>query len=138
MTRRQNATVRPAQLEAVSTESSERERIADQAERELFEWKKMILMERRLGDTFAAVIIAVWKDGFTVELTDQFIEGFVHVSEIVDDYYQFEPHNSSLIGKDTGNRFSLGDRLRVQVARVDKLLRRAYFVPVLARGRRSR
>ena len=77
--RRQAPDLPPRQLEAIASESSERERIADQAERELFEWKKMILMERHLGDTFDAIIIAVWKDGFTVELIDQFIEGFVPV-----------------------------------------------------------
>lgn len=128
----------PAQLEVIATESSERERLADQAERELIEWKKMILMERHLGETFEAIIISVWKDGFNVELVDHFIEGFVHVSEISDDYYQFEPRTRSLTGKHTRQRFRLGDRLPVQVARVDKLLRRAHFTPVLARKRRSR
>ena len=71
-------------------ESSERERLADQAERELFEWKKMLLMEQHLGDTFEAIIIAVWKDGFVVELVDYFIEGSVPVAEIPDDYYQLD------------------------------------------------
>ena len=59
--RRQAPDLPRAQLEAIASESSERERIAAQAERELFEWKKMILMERHLGDTFDAVIIAVSK-----------------------------------------------------------------------------
>jgi ribonuclease R len=127
-----------AQLEAIAAESSERERLADQAERELIEWKKMILMERHLGDTFEAIVIAVWKDGLTMELIDHFIEGFVHVADMPDDYYQFEPSARTLIGKYTRQRFRLGDRLPVQVARVDKLLRRAYFVPVLAARRRSR
>ena len=63
-------------------------RIAAQAERELFEWKKMILMEQHLGDTFDAIIIAVSKDGFTVELIDQFIEGFVPVADLPDGQYQ--------------------------------------------------
>ena len=73
------------QLEAIAAESSERERTADQAERELFDWKKMILMEQHLGETFEAIIIAVWNDGFTVELIDYFIEGFVPRAEIPDD-----------------------------------------------------
>jgi ribonuclease R len=128
----------PAQLEAIASESSERERQADQAERELLEWKKMILAERRLGDTFPGIIIAVWKDGFAVELVDQFIEGFVPVADITDDYYQLDSNVSALIGRRTGRRFRLGDRLEVQVTRVDKLMRRAYFLPVLAPRRRSR
>src|SRR5205814_1484302 len=64
---RKKETIIPvAQPEAIATEPSERERLADQAERELFDWKKMLLMEQHLGDTFEAIIIAVWKDGFVV------------------------------------------------------------------------
>ncbi len=138
MARRGQMPIAPAQLEAIATESSERERLADQAERELIEWKKMILIESHLGETFEAIVISVWKDGFNVELIEHFIEGFVHVSEISDDYYQFDPGTRSLTGKRTRQRFRLGDRLPVQVVRVDKLLRRAHFAPVLARKRRSR
>jgi ribonuclease R len=138
MSRRLQNLPNSAQLEAIATESSERERLADQAERELLEWKKMILMERHLGDTFDAIIIAVWKDGFTVELTDQFVEGFASVNEMPDDYYQLEPASRALIGRRTKRRFRLGDRIRVQVTRVDKLLRRAYFRPVVARTDSSR
>jgi ribonuclease R len=138
MGRRSQPAVPAAQLEAIASESSERERLADQAERELFDWKKMLLMEQHLGDTFDAVIIAVWRDGFSVELIDYFIEGFVSVAEIPDDYYQLDQGSHALIGRHTQQRFRLGDRIRVQVARVDKLLRRAYFLPVLARKRGSR
>jgi ribonuclease R len=138
MGRRTQAAVPPAQLEAIASESSERERLADQAERELFDWKKMLLLEQHLGDTFEAVIIAVWRDGFSVELIDYFIEGFVAVAEIPDDYYQLDQASRALVGRHTHQRFRLGDRITVQVARVDKLLRRAYFLPVLARKRSSR
>jgi ribonuclease R len=135
--RKKEPVVPAAQLEAIATESSERERLADQAERELFEWKKMLLMEQHLGDTFEAIIIAVWKDGFVVELVDYFIEGSVPVAEIPDDYYQLDPASHALIGRRSKQRFRLGDRLTVQVVRVDKLFRRAYFLPVLARKRGS-
>lgn len=136
--RRSQPAVSGAQLETIATESSERERLADQAERELFDWKKMLLMEQHLGDTFEAIIIAVWRDGFSIELLDHFIEGFVPVAEIPDDYYQLDQASHALVGRRSKQRFRLGDRLAVQVARVDKLLRRAYFVPVLARKRSSR
>lgn len=136
--RKKQPAVPPAQLEAIAAESSERERLADQAERELFDWKKMLLMERHLGDTFEAIIIAVWKDGFAVELVDYFIEGFVPVADIPNDYYQLDPASHALIGRHSKQRFRLGDRIPVQVARVDKLFRRAYFLPVLARKRGSR
>jgi ribonuclease R len=136
--RKTEPVVSAAQLEAIASESSERERLADQAERNLFEWKKMLLMEQHLGDTFEAIIIAVWKDGFVVELVDYFIEGSVPVSEIPDDYYQLDPAAHALIGRHTKQRFRLGDRITVQVARVDKLFQRAYFLPVVARKRGSR
>jgi ribonuclease R len=119
-----------AQIEAIARESSERERQADQAERELFEWKKMLLMEQHLGETFEAIVIAVWRDGFAIELIDFFIEGFVPVAEIPDDYYQLDPSLHALIGRHTKKRFRIGDRIPVQVVRVDKLLRRAYFLPM--------
>jgi ribonuclease R len=148
ISRKADPAVPPAQLETIATESSERERLADQAERELFDWKKMLLIERHLGDTFDAIIIAVWRDGFSIELIDYFIEGFVPVAEIPNDYYQLDQTLHALVGRHTRQRFRLGDRIKVQVARVDKLLRRAYFLPVepaaqrtgalLARKRRSR
>jgi ribonuclease R len=142
MVRRAQSPIPPAQLEAIASESSERERQADQAERELFEWKKMLLMEQHLGEVFEAIIIAVWRDGFAIELIDYFIEGFVPAAEIPDDHYQLDQAAHALIGRHTKKRFRIGDRLPVQVARVDKLLRRAYFVPqsgpVLARKRSSR
>ncbi len=94
---RRQSPLRMGQLEAIATESSERERTADQAERELIEWKKMILMERHLGETFEAIIIAVWKDGFTVELIDQFIEGFVPSSDLPESHYRFDPTERILI-----------------------------------------
>jgi len=135
MSRRTEPAVPAAQLEAIASESSERERQADQAERELLEWKKMLLMEQRLGETFDAIIIGVWRDGFAIELIDFFIEGFVPVADIPDDYYQLDANLHALIGRHTKQRYRIGDRIPVQVVRVDKLLRRAYFLPLgRARG----
>jgi len=130
MSRRTEPAVPSAQLEAIASESSEREREADQAERELFEWKKMLLMEQRLGETFDGIIIGVWRDGFAIELIDFFIEGFVPVADIPDDYYQLDANLHALVGRHTKQRYRIGDRIPVQVVRVDKLLRRAYFLPV--------
>src|SRR5437660_1040240 len=129
ISRKTEPAVSQAQLEAIATESSERERLADQAERELFDWKKMLLIEQHFGDTFEAIIIAVWRDGLSIELIDYFIEGFIAVAEIPDDYYQLDQRQHAFVGRRTGQTFRLGDRIDVQVARVDKLLRRAYFVP---------
>jgi ribonuclease R len=135
---RRKSFIQPGQLEAIASESSERERTSDQAERELIDWKKMILMERHLGDVFEAIIIAVWKDGFTVELIDQFIEGFVSSSDLPESHYRFDPTERTLVSRNAKKRYRIGDRLPVQVARIDKLFRRAYFVPFLAGRKRSR
>src|SRR5262249_36055763 len=110
MQRRKDPIIPSAQLEAVAEESSERERQADQAERELFEWKKMLIMEQHLGETFDGLIIGVWRDGFSLELIDQFIEGFVPVTDIPDDYYQLDPDTHSLIGRHAKHQFRIGDR----------------------------
>jgi ribonuclease R len=139
MGRRTQLAIPPAQLAAIASESSDRERQADQAERELLDWKKMLLMEQHLGETFEAIIIGVWRDGFSIELIDFFIEGFVPAADIPGDHYQLDQGVHALIGRQSKQRFRIGDRLNVQVARVDKLLRRAYFVPTgLARKRSSR
>jgi ribonuclease R len=139
---RRKSPIPPAQLEAIASESSERERTADQAERELVDWKKMILIERHLGETFESIIIAVWKDGFSVELLDQFIEGFVPAADLPPGQYRFDPSQRALVARNGRNRYRIGDRLMVQVTRVDKLLRRAYFAPsragMLAARKRSR
>jgi ribonuclease R len=134
---RRSAGLSEAQLDAIAAESSERERQAAQAERELFEWKKMLLMEKHLGDTFDAIVLTVWKDGFNVELLNQFIEGFVSVADLPDGEYRFDADDRVLISRRTKRRFRLGDRLTVRVARVDKLLRRVYFHPVME-GRDTR
>ena len=140
--RRQASGLSEGQLEAIASESSERERQAAQAERELIEWKKMLLMEKHLGDTFDAIVLTVWKDGFNVELLEQFIEGFVPVAELPDGEYRFDATDRVLISRRakgrTARRFRLGDRLTVQVARVDKLLRRVYFRPVLESTKRRK
>ena len=129
MARTRTAALSLAQLEAVASESSERERIAAQAERELFEWKKMLLMTRHIGETFEAVIIGVSKEGFTVELIDQFVEGFISVAELPDGQYRFDAADRALYARNGKRRYRLGNRLQVQVVRVDKLMRRVYFLP---------
>ena len=125
------------ELDAMATTSSRRERVADQAERDLFDWKRMTLLEAHLGDTLDAIIVSVWGKGVRVELVDYFIEGLVSVDDMDDDYYDFDARSHMLIGRGTRRKYRLGQRIRVRVARVDKLLGRAYFLPVLAKANRS-
>jgi len=127
-----------AQLEDVAVESSERERTADQAERELFERKRILLMERNLGESFEAIILSVRKEGFMVELVDQFVEGFVSVWDLPGGPYEFDLSNRRLVSRRGKQVFRLGDPLKVQVARIDKLLRKVSFRPLLENPQQRR
>ena len=115
-------------LEELAEHLSERERLADQAERDSVELKKVEFMERHLGDEFDGTLSGVASFGFFVLLDHYFVDGLVHVSTLEDDYYVFQEERYSLVGERSGRRFRLGDRARVQVSRVDKEERRIDFV----------
>jgi ribonuclease R len=115
-------------LPEIARISSERERVAVDAERDSIELKKVEFMERHLGDTFVGAISGVAAFGFFVLLDDYFVEGLVHVSSLEDDYYQFREEMYALVGEHGRRRFRLGDRVRVQVARVNREERKIDFV----------
>lgn len=125
------------ELETIAAACSSRERVAEQAERDLLEWKRMILLEEHLGDTLDAIVIGVQPKGMRVELVDYFIEGYVSVDDLDDDYYELNARARTLVGRGTRRAYRLGQKVRVRVARVDKLLGRAYFIPMVAEGGRS-
>ena len=116
------------ELEAVAERSSEREQAAAEAERDSVELKKVEFMERHLGDHFMGTISGVVAFGFFVLLDDYFVDGLVHVNALQDDYYEFREEEYSLVGDRRGRRFRLGDRVRVQVARVEKEERKIDFL----------
>ena len=126
MARRTQPSVPHAQLDAIANESSERERLADQAERELFERKKMLLMEQHLGDMFEAIIIGIRRDGFSIELIDHFVEGFVPVAEIPNDSYRLDPSLHALVGRHTRQHFRLDPAPAIRNFRAHV---RAWFQP---------
>lgn len=107
------------ELEGIAEESSERERVADSAERELAEWRKAVFMADRIGEEFDALIINVKEFGFFVELEELFIEGMVAVSTLTDDYYVFDERRHTLSGRNRRRAFKLGDRVRVRLDRVN-------------------
>ena len=107
--------------------SSERERVAVEAERDSKDLKKVEFMERHLGDDFSGTVSGVASFGFFVLLDQYFVEGMVHVSSLNDDYYEFYEEQYAIIGRRTGQQFRLGDRVRVQVARVDREERKIDF-----------
>lgn len=106
-------------LEATARHASERERLAEKAERDSVELKKIEYMQRHLGDEFKGTVAGVTGFGLFVLLDDVLVEGLVHISTLVDDYYHYDEESWSLTGRRSGRRFRLGDRVEVQVARVD-------------------
>jgi ribonuclease R len=114
------AFVPPPELHALALETSEAERRAADAERELIEWKKVAFMAQHLGDEFDALLIGLTKHGFFVELTDLFVEGFVPLESLADDRYVYRERYRAIIGQHSGRTFCLGDRLRVRLDRIDR------------------
>jgi len=107
-------------LEPIGDHSSDRERAAADAERELMDWRKVEFMADRVGDEFDGIITSVKDYGLYIELNELFVEGLVHVSTLVDDRYEYNELKHKLVGVRRGREFTLGDQIRVQVMRVDR------------------
>jgi ribonuclease R len=103
----------------IARHTSERERRASEAERELVQWKKVRFMADKVGDEFDGYVTGVSAFGLYVELVQHFVEGMVHVSTMADDYYRFVERSHMLKGENTGKVYRLGDRVSVQVVKVD-------------------
>jgi ribonuclease R len=129
-------------LHAIAEESSQSERRADDAERELMEWKKAKFMQDRIGEDFAGLIVSVTKFGFFVELTDLFVEGLVPLNTLIDDHYTFHENTREIIGQRSRRTFRLGQQLRVIVDRIDPVEKKIQFAlfeePVPKRNRHRR
>ena len=106
-------------LPEIARHTSERERRADDAERELVQWKKVRFMADKVGDEFDGYITGVSAFGLYIELVEHFVEGMVHVSTMADDYYRFVDKAHVLKGENTAKIYRLGDRVSVQVVKVD-------------------
>jgi ribonuclease R len=129
---------RRVELEEIASESSESERRADGAERELMEWKTAQFMESHLGEEYDALIISVQKFGFFVELVEIFVEGLVSIDRLEETTGQrcvyrdrdhsivTEPHRGTR-GRKEQRIFSLGDRVKVRAERIDPFRHRVEF-----------
>ncbi len=107
------------------------------------EWKKVKFMEPRIGEDFDGLIISVTKYGFFVELTDLFVEGLVPLHTLAGDYFTYHENTRQIIGQRTRKTYSLGDRIRVLVDRIDPVEKKIQFAlieekPPKARKTRSR
>ncbi|MGA8222045.1 MAG: RNB domain-containing ribonuclease [Candidatus Acidiferrales bacterium] len=130
---------RRIELEEFASESSEAERRADAAERELMEWKTAQFMESHLGEEYDALIISVQKFGFFVELVEIFVEGLVSIDRLEeitgqrcvyrerDHTIVAEPHRGSRRSGGSERVFRLGDRVQVRAERIDPFRHRVEF-----------
>jgi ribonuclease R len=107
------------ELPEMGRHTSEMERRADDAERELLQWKKVRFMADKVGDEYEGYITGVAAFGLFIELVEHFVEGLVHISSMADDYYRFIEQQHVLRGENTKKVYRLGDRVLVQVVRVD-------------------
>src|SRR5271170_1326419 len=148
---------RRGELEAISVETSETERRAETAERELMAWKTAQFMEQHLGEEYDALITSVQKFGFFVELTEIFVEGLVpidRIEELTGEHVFYRERDHAIVSgsgggsrgaqpqrggsgkKKSGREFSgqhvwkLGDRIRVRAERIDPVRRRVEFSPL--------
>ena len=129
------------ELAGIAQETSQSERRAADAERELIEWKKIKFMKDRVGEDFDAMILSATKYGLFVELDNLFVEGLVPLESLRDDHYTYRENTRQIIGERFGRRYSMGERARVVLDRVDAIQRRLQFSLIedhLAEGRAAK
>lgn len=120
-------------LPAVAVQCSEKERAAEEAEREVMRMKKAEYMRQHIGDEYDGVISGVTKWGAYVELQNT-VEGLVHVGDMTDDRFELDESNYELVGRHTGKRYKLGQKVRVRVTAADKLQRTVNFEILGSKG----
>ena len=116
-------------LPEVAEKTSHTERQADEAERETDKMKKCQYMESRIGRCFDGVVSGMSDYGMYVELENT-VEGFVHISNLEDDFYDYDRDAMEMVGYRTGNRYRLGQHVRVKTVGVDRYLNTVEFVIV--------
>ncbi len=123
------------EMSAIAQHCSQRERRAEEAERDVDERFKCAWMSKHVGECFTGVVTGVTSFGLFVELEQSRVSGLVHISQLGNDYYHFYPQQHLLEGERSGSRFRLGDRVRVQVLRAsleDRKIDFRLLVPYLA------
>lgn len=116
-----------AQLESICEHSSAQERNAVNAERLSVKLKQMEYLKNKIGEDFTAVISGITNFGIFVELRENLSEGLIRLRDIKDDYYLFDEKQYAIVGRESGKRYRLGDKIDVKLIRVDELKREMDF-----------
>ncbi len=107
------------ELKKVGSHCSEQERAAIDAERDSIKLKQVEYLSQHLGEEFPGVISGVIENGIFVDLKDIHCEGMVRVSDLSDDYYEYDEKQHQLVGRNHGKKYYLGKEIRVKVVRTD-------------------
>ena len=118
----------PGKWDEIGMHCSMTERRADEATRDVNNWLKCYYMRDRIGEEFQGTIAAVVPFGVFVALDSVYVEGLVHVSELGEDYFQYDNIKHQMLGERSGQRFRLGDRMNVKLVRADLETGRIDFV----------
>ncbi|MCX7991402.1 MAG: ribonuclease R [Proteobacteria bacterium] len=123
-----NEEARFEELLKICNEINKREREAFDAEREIYDFSAVTFMKDYEGDDFKGIISNITKNGIYVELIDYFIEGFVPLEEMLDDYYIFEEEKLRMIGRRRKKIYTLGKEVVVKLVKADIFTKKIYFV----------
>lgn len=118
----------PGNWQELGAQCSMTERRADEATRDVTAWLKCYYMRDRVGEVFMGSVAGVAAFGAFVALDDIYVEGLVHISDLGRDYFRFDAAKHQLMGERTHQRYRLGDRVRVKIAKVDLNAARIDFV----------
>ncbi|NIM91219.1 MAG: ribonuclease R [Candidatus Aminicenantes bacterium] len=111
------------ELSSVALHSSHQEREAEAAEKELIEWRILRLLQEKLGEELEGIIVGISRAGLAVELDNYFVDGLISYADLKNDYYS-RKSDKTIVGRRTGEKYELGDRVKVILASVNPLLRR--------------
>jgi len=118
------------EYEDLCKHSSDREKLATQAERDSIKYMQVKYMEKYVGEEFSGVISGITDFGIFIELIDNHCEGLIRIRDFKDDYYTFDEKNYCIFGERTGRIYQLGDPLRIRVKNADLVRKQLDFEPV--------
>ena len=117
-------------LNNIAFHSSRMERLADDVEHTVLDAMRAWLMKEKVGEEFDARVVSVTPQGIKIRLCDYYVDGFIHVSDLTDDYYIYNEKDITLTGKRHKRRFAIGSSLKVQLLRVNLADREVVFAPL--------
>jgi ribonuclease R len=114
-------------LPSIAFHSSKMERVADEAEKTVIDAMRVWFMKDKVGDEFKGIVISITPFGMRIRLKDFYVEGFLHVSYMTDDFYLYNDQTLTLRGKRSGRIFRIGDEVIVRIDRIDDIEREIIF-----------